>query len=359
MQIGELRARLQEIGVPISEKTLRRWGKNGLIKDHELNLAGRGRGNKEEWHEQALEDAAAVWAISNCGIMKPRTLNKEILLGIKTIAHHVFQSSTVIQEVPEHLAVTTPNPESFYHFRSLKTKIVDNDALNDLAVVWIAAKAKVRNNEAAREEARRIKEREDAQSDKWKLERQKLEELGAVSRPRYVFFKIPDPAEVIVHWHSELLRSKNPLLKNTSVDQFERTLEKEGVFTDVPREGLRYVLERIPHIFRDAPKWFQTQECRIPSGAPTVRDFWNNHKDSWTPAERLYAINEITKDWRYLPVGWTFKYDSVELKPSSSDLDELSVFIDGKDSRKKAAYDPFRQYNKFDKYDCEHLGRFY
>lgn len=359
MQIGELRARLQEIGVPISEKTLRRWGENGLIKDHELNLPGRGRGNKEEWGEQALEDAAAVWAVSNCGIMKPRALDKEIRLGIKIIAQHVFQSPTVIQEVPEHLVVTTPNPKSFYNFRSLKTKIVDNDALNDLAVAWIAAKAKIRNNEAAREEARRVKEREDAQSDEWKLERQKLEELGAVSRPRHVFFKIPDPAEVIVHWHSVLLRTKNPLLKDIPADEFERTLEKEGVFEDVPKEDWTRNFLHIPHIFRNVPERFQRQECRIPSDSPTMKEFWAQYKKSWKQDKVLNVINEMTNDWRYLPTRWTFKFDGVELKPSSLGKDELVVFLDDNDSRKKALYAPFNEYDPYMTYDREHVGRFY
>ena len=215
MRIEKLKERLKEIDAPVSEKTLRRWGKNGLIKDHEPrpNLPGIGRGNAEEWDEQALQDAAAVWAVSNCGIMKPRALNKKISLGIKEIAHRVFTSPTVMHELPSDITITTPNPSYVYDFRSLKTKLDHNDTVNDLAVAWITAKAKVQNNEKVREEARRIKELEDAQSDEWKREKRRLKNLGAGSFPRYVFFKISDPAKVIVHWHSVLLRIKNPLLK--------------------------------------------------------------------------------------------------------------------------------------------------
>ncbi len=50
---------------------------------------------------------------------------------------------------------------------------------------------------------------------------------------------------------------------------------------------------------------------------------------------------------------------SVDLKPSSSDHDELVVFLDGKDSRKKALYAPFSEYKSYDTYDKEHLERFY
>jgi hypothetical protein len=39
--------------------------------------------------------------------------------------------------------------------------------------------------------------------------------------------------------------------------------------------------------------------------------------------------------------------------------DELAVFLDGNDSRKKALYAPFGEYNPYDTYDREHVGRLY
>jgi hypothetical protein len=63
MRIEELRKRLSNVSVEISEKTLRRWGKNGVITDHQQNLPGTGRGHYEDWPEKALEEAAAVWAL--------------------------------------------------------------------------------------------------------------------------------------------------------------------------------------------------------------------------------------------------------------------------------------------------------
>ncbi|MGZ5561560.1 MAG: hypothetical protein ACXWER_03520, partial [Halobacteriota archaeon] len=110
------------------------------------------------------------------------------------------------------------------------------------------------------------------------------------------------------------------------------------------------------------PEWFQRQECHILSDSPTMKEFWDRwdrYKNSWTREELLHAINEITKDWRYLPTGWRFKFDRVELEVSSSGHDELAVFIDGNDSRKKALYAPFSEYNPYEAYDREHIGRFY
>jgi hypothetical protein len=186
--------------------------------------------------------------------------------------------------------------------------------------------------------------------------------LGATWVPRYHFFKISDPATVIVHWHSELLRTKNPLLKDIPKDEVERTLEKEGVFKDVPPEEWDHMFEHIPHVFRNVLNYFQKQECRIPPDSPTMIEFWDRwhcFKNSWTYNELLNEIKEITKDWRYLPTGWRPKFDGVDLKPSSSDHDELVVFLDGNDSRKKALYAQFSEYNPYDTYDQEHLGRFY
>ncbi len=47
MRIEELKERLQNIGIAVSEKTLRRWGAGGFIHDHlsTMKLPGIGRGN--------------------------------------------------------------------------------------------------------------------------------------------------------------------------------------------------------------------------------------------------------------------------------------------------------------------------
>lgn len=87
---------------------------------------------------------------------------------IKKIAGQVSKSAEVIHELPPGFVLTTPNPSHVYSFQDLETKIVKDRHLNQLAVAWIAARAKARNNEAAHEEARRVKKNVDAQSDEWK-----------------------------------------------------------------------------------------------------------------------------------------------------------------------------------------------
>jgi len=51
-----------------------------------------------------------------------------------------------------------------------------------------------------------------------------VHDRGAVSTLRYRFLKVFDPTTVIVRWHSELLRTKNPLLKDMPADEVEQTL---------------------------------------------------------------------------------------------------------------------------------------
>ena len=65
MRIEELKERLQNIGIAVSEKTLRRWGAEGFIHDHlpTTKLPGIGRGHIEEWPKESFEEAAAFSAV--------------------------------------------------------------------------------------------------------------------------------------------------------------------------------------------------------------------------------------------------------------------------------------------------------
>lgn len=52
----------------------------------------------------------------------------------------------MLHELPSEFIITMPNPLFKYDFRALTTKIVHDDALNDLIVTWIAAKEKAQRN---------------------------------------------------------------------------------------------------------------------------------------------------------------------------------------------------------------------
>jgi hypothetical protein len=71
MDIDELQARLHMMGVDVPQATLRRWGydKRGIIPRPEryTHGAGSGKGGRAaSWSEEAVFEAAAVWAVLNC-----------------------------------------------------------------------------------------------------------------------------------------------------------------------------------------------------------------------------------------------------------------------------------------------------
>jgi hypothetical protein len=179
MRIQELMELLLQLGVIVSEKTLRRWGESGIIKDHLPNLPGTGRGNAEDWPQKALEEAAAVWAIRHCGVIKPNALNTEMILKIKDQANDVYDKAYVICEIPpiircfgglqprQHPLLFKTQFVSAYGPKEGHKKMNETillfpgeteeeraDVLNKLVKVWIAAVEKVRYTERARKAGR-------------------------------------------------------------------------------------------------------------------------------------------------------------------------------------------------------------
>jgi len=67
----------------------------------------------------------------------------------------------------------------------------------------------------------------------------------------------------------------------------------------------------------------------------------------------------MTQNWQYVPIGWRFNFDRVEPEPTSNGRDELVAFLDDRDIRKKALYDPFGTYNPYATHYPDHMGLFY
>ncbi len=145
MRIEELKNRLHDIGVDRSEKTLRTWGDRGFIADHQPQLATTGRGNEEEWPDEAFEEAAAYYQILHCGIVKRKDLSIEKVAEIKQIAERVFLSPKMFREMPSGFAITTA-PQFIFDFQALELIAVKDTKLNELVVTWIAAKEKAKRN---------------------------------------------------------------------------------------------------------------------------------------------------------------------------------------------------------------------
>ncbi|MGA7077016.1 MAG: hypothetical protein WBZ42_10840 [Halobacteriota archaeon] len=89
MDVEELRERLTNIEVNVSAKTLRRWADDALItnhREHPENIAKTGRGNAEDWPPEAVEEAAAVWAVKEAAEKRltPKEISDIQMIGVRT-----------------------------------------------------------------------------------------------------------------------------------------------------------------------------------------------------------------------------------------------------------------------------------
>jgi hypothetical protein len=206
--------------------------------------------------------AAAVWAVQALakkqaakGARKRKTLSKDEIREIKLIAKIVFEPPPrMFHEVPPEFTITTPDPEFTYDFRALKTKVVQDNDLNDLVVTWIAAREKAR--------------------------------LG---------MPFGVAVTVSVNWWSRLIPGK----RGVDVE-----LKKLAAELEMRHNG---IVES-----KDVPDW------HIRDMIPQVSNF------SWA--------NEL-------------ELKDIDCETSHLDHDDLLVFFDGTDSRKKAFYAPFDYYS--------------
>jgi hypothetical protein len=273
MNIEELKQRLKKIGVNVSEKKLRKWGERGFIKDHkEKKVALTGRGNEEEWSDQAFVEAAALWAVNiqaksqaKKGTRKRKKLSAEEIQKIKLIAKGVFEPPPrMFHQVPSEFTITTPDPEFVYDFRALKTKVVKDDALNDLAVTWIAAREKARRG-----------------------------------------MPVWAAATVSINWWSRLIPGKS------------------GVDVELKKQAAEWAMRR--------------------NGIVASKD---------VPDSRIHGIIPELSDF---PWAYELELKDIDCETSHLNHDDLLVFFDGTDSRKKALYAPFDHYNPFVQYGPAHL----
>jgi hypothetical protein len=182
-------ARLKELGISINIQKLRRWSKQGLIPDYETyyqpRQKKRGRppnpvkaekegrilekarlGRVSKWPKEALEEAAAVWAvryINNDGRSDGIKVTAEAIELIRGVAAMVDKSPCAVYTlppiagplstrhiVPEDIEINFVS-EDFDGLDPLAG--TDNakkaDRLNTLIITWITAIEKVRAWEAA------------------------------------------------------------------------------------------------------------------------------------------------------------------------------------------------------------------
>jgi len=156
MELEELQSQLRELGVDIPQNTLKRWGYDGLIPRPERYKHGKGSGKKgraASWSEDAVTDAAAVWAIRHNKIIKMALLRK-LIPYIKHSALHVYEYPTAVYARP----VADPNHPTqratyrdimmtlpYDHYRDIEIPQPDEATWHSLLTTWIAAKEKAKH----------------------------------------------------------------------------------------------------------------------------------------------------------------------------------------------------------------------
>jgi len=155
MELGELQSRLRELGVGIPQNTLKRWGYDGLIPRPERYKHGKGSGKKgraASWSEDAVTEAAALWAIRYGKIIKTALLRK-LIPYIKHSALHVYEYPMAVYALP----IADPNHPTqratyrdiimtlpYDHYKNAEITQPDQATWHSLLTTWIAAKEKAK-----------------------------------------------------------------------------------------------------------------------------------------------------------------------------------------------------------------------
>ncbi len=222
LDIDELVARLQKLGiVDMPKNTLKRWAFTEKVITQPTTPKLKGRGFKSNWHKNAVEEAAAVWAVRNCGVMKPNTLKKKRIEIIRSVAARLDDDEPVAVYSLRPIA----GPLSTQHIapENIKMKFVSEDCdgldlfpgqnstekadcLNELVKTWVVAIEKVRQWEYDAIHAQMMEdpdllnlapvEIDYSQIDPWRIE---------VPCP----WRIEDPARVELYWGSRPSKNKN------------------------------------------------------------------------------------------------------------------------------------------------------
>ena len=154
LTINKLQSRLHKLGIDIPADTLKGWAyhKPPIITPPERYKHGKGSGKKGravKWSEEALEEAAAVWAVRNSPrIAHPPSLN--LIPYIKHSVWYIYNEPAAAYELPN----ATPDTEITYksikvgfgydQYRKLEGKQPPVPEWQELLKTWIAAKEKAK-----------------------------------------------------------------------------------------------------------------------------------------------------------------------------------------------------------------------
>lgn len=151
MEHKEFTKRLIKVGLTpkkLPRSTLRNWARDGLIPGPKAYSKEGERGRFRNWPEEAVEEAAAVWALRNLKLdrfLSRPTSNMVKLVKLEAKAiHERFKTDVDFPEKIHDRGFNLEGKEGFY------LKSYD---LHAFIVTWIATIEKVRHNKSVIEPA--------------------------------------------------------------------------------------------------------------------------------------------------------------------------------------------------------------
>jgi hypothetical protein len=308
MDIEDLQKDFKKItGDDVSPQTLRRWADEGLIANHRDNphkIAKTGRGNAEDWPPEALEEAVAVWAVNkvNGKRLPPKTIRE-----IRTVAQQVFRTPQAQYEWSRDVILSGPKPSDNPGYRELKMKFHED---------WLDLTFRLRM----------------------------LRELTR-------HYSVDELKLKFSHWADERLLA---LLDDEEiVSNLDRFMEGHRETDDVVKIwlALDLVMIKSPRVFELARTWVaafvKAQKGESLSQPKKVVFHWSSLGDSFLldmiTLEKPDPIVSFFSDAFY----GDDDEDYVDIPDDERrDEDEIVIFIDGVDVRKKVFYAPFEEYEE-------------
>ena len=157
MRIEQLVDSLLKLGgIQVPVGTMKRWAyTEGTIRDKPPQPVQKGRGKASEWPEEALEEAAAVWAVRHHSHAK--RLSPEVIKHINAVADHLYMSPLAYYALPSVVGPLLkfrqiPYEDVIVRFATDEFPVLDLvpgknntqkiDLLNSLIATWIVGPGK-------------------------------------------------------------------------------------------------------------------------------------------------------------------------------------------------------------------------
>lgn len=147
MNFQELQSRLNQLGIVIKDKTLSRWATTKLITGPVRDPNPDRRGARWIWPEEAVEDAAAVWALWHLETYRTRP-SRETIERVKCEAkelHEKYTTSLRLDGLP------SDEFRRAYDTKGEKGTYLLSYGLHPLVILWTTTIEKVRHNVSIRE----------------------------------------------------------------------------------------------------------------------------------------------------------------------------------------------------------------